>query len=149
MAHMKDYRLAYQTDWDPAQRFIDWLVQDDGKGIADTVIGRELREGKQPTCILDYMLGWLVESNAALFCPTYEAWLFTVISIADQLRRDRFGRDYADENGDWTQDEIKNYTKGLVDLSIPLLDDELELSHPALNRNTYELARDAAIRWRK
>jgi len=146
LAHMKDYRLAYQSDWDPAKWFIYWLTAEDGKEIANTVIGRELQAGKQPTCILDYLLGWLIEGNAVLSCPTYETWLLAVISVADQLRRDRFGRDYADENGDWTQDEIRNYTKGLVDLSIPLLDDELELSHPALDRNTYDRARAATLR---
>lgn len=146
----------YRTLMDPSYVFIAWLIgSEDGPEYAysSTLFAAKVRHGRAPeaNCLLDYLFVWLAEGRATLFSPTYEDWLFTIITIADQLRRGRFGFRYTERNGDgfgdteerhyfdYTLEELRRCNDELkIDAQLPILSAELDLQHPALDRILFE-----------
>ena len=144
MAQAKDYRSLYPELYDRTRWFVRWLTYPDGYTIRDSALGRQIAAGNQPDCVLDYVLAWLMEGRGAEQSPTYEDWLLTIISIADQLGRGIFhAEDVGDESGgdDHTIDQVRSESGGLVNLALPLLNDASITSHPALDRRVYNRAR--------
>jgi len=144
MAQFAIYRSQYPGLFDDTRWFVRWLTYADGYSITESALGKATTEGYQPDCLLDYLLAWMLEGRGAATCATYSDWLLTIISISNQLQRGIFHEkdDEDDPRGDRaTVTEIEQLSRVRIDLSLPLLDDELGLNHPALDPRVFARAR--------
>jgi hypothetical protein len=150
---------------DPTLRFIDYLMAESGESsycFVSTRFGRDVVEEQvAPTCWLDFLLVWLAEGDACESVSTFEDWLLTIIAILDQVNRGEFGArlslrygynfgrrpsefnpDYATEGSVMhvllDESQIGGLTQGpKFDKRLPYLAAELDLGHPALDRQVF------------
>jgi hypothetical protein len=118
---------------------------------------KALVEDGKVRCFADLLLAWLNYGDAALFCPTYEIYLKTVIRLIAAwngeedgvemfVREAFFPKRAPDPNNPYW------YFRGepvLATIVRPGSEADL-LSHPAFNRETYEVSRMSGDRtnWR-
>lgn len=102
--------------------------------------------GAKATCLLDYMFVWLVESNGAMYCPTYEHWLLAIVRFADIVLPPAAPLPESDpgDEGYSGRDYVRSLRDGATkDLDLMLTG---SASHPALDRSMYERCREGLNR---
>ncbi|MEV7828371.1 hypothetical protein [Microbacterium enclense] len=153
MARYDHYLLDSNTEninvLDPAYAFFVWLSAPFEGTVGEARFAyslswfcwREARGEAKATCLLDYLYIWLIEGNATDRCASYEDWLRTIIAILDQVRRGGSSFRYAEEERHIDMDMVRKpefYHGHGADLDLPILETEMDLQHPALDRYVFE-----------
>lgn len=151
MARYDYYRRSerHMNVLDPAHAFFVWLAD-----IAEGIYGEaekafamswfcwhEERGEAEATCLMDYLYVWLDEGDATQRCADFEDWLMTVIAIIDRVGRGGSGFVYPGEEHhidlEWAQNPERHGRQG-ANLRLPILDAEMDLQHPALDRAVFK-----------
>lgn len=151
MARYDYYRRSerHMDTLDPAHAFFLWLgnVAEGTFGETETAFAMSMfcwyeeRGEAEATCLMDYLYVWLDEGDATQRCADYEDWLMTVIAIIDRIARGGSGFLYPGEEHhfelEWVQNPLHHGRQG-ANLQLPILDTEMDLQHPALDRTVFK-----------
>ena len=123
---------------DLAGLFVLWLVQhSNGNGFSSTSVYQAATRGMwKATCLLDYLLVWLLTTDDALRFENFSQWKATITLIARDLNREIEGLRLAQI------EELANTTSGGVkvfDGNLPLIDGSKTVTHPALDDIMFDL----------
>lgn len=124
---------------DLAGLFVLWLVQpSNGKGLSSTSIYAAAGRGEwKATCLLDYLLIWLLTTDDALRFENFSQWKATIPLIARDLNGEIEGLHLAQI------EELANAAGGggvkVFDGNLPLTDDSKTVTHPALDDTMFDL----------
>lgn len=124
---------------DLAELFTLWLVQPSGgKGFASTRFYAAAQHGtSQATCLLDYLLIWILTTDDALRFENFSQWKAVIRRLDRNFTRGARGLRLAAQIEELTNCAARGVK--VFDGSLPLTDNAQAVTHPALDDLIFDL----------